>query len=41
MQNEMMHRPVVKAELVDYMRSQQKSLTGKLNIIEKDANKRG
>lgn len=37
----MMHRPVVKAELVDYMRSQQKSLTGKLNIIEKDANKRG
>lgn len=41
MQNEMMHRPVVKPELVDYMRTVQKSLTGKLDLIEKDANKRG
>lgn len=37
----MMHRPVVKPELVDYMRTVQKSLTGKLDLIEKDANKRG
>lgn len=41
MQNEMMHRPVVKPELVDYMRTAQKSLSGKLDIIEKNANKRG
>lgn len=37
----MMHRPVVKTELVDYMRTAQKPLTGKLNVIEKNANERG
>ncbi len=41
MKNEMMHRPVVKKELVDYMRSKQKPLTGKLGELERDANRRG
>ena len=34
----MMHRPVVKKELVDYLRTQQKALPGELGKIEKEAN---
>ncbi|MDN3194117.1 O-methyltransferase, partial [Enterococcus faecalis] len=30
MRNEMMHRPVVKPELVEYMRTKQKKLPGEL-----------
>ena len=30
MRNEMMHRPVVKPELVDYLRTEQKQLPGEL-----------
>lgn len=37
MRNEMMHRPVVKPELVDFMRTKQKQLTGKLKMIEEKA----
>jgi len=40
MQNEMMFRPVVKPDLVEYLRKEQKQLSGKLSQIEKDANKR-
>lgn len=38
MRNEMMHRPVVKPELVDFLRTEQKQLTGELAQIEKEAN---
>lgn len=41
MQNEMMHRPVVKPELVEYMRTNQKQLAGKLGALEKEANEKG
>lgn len=41
MQNEMMHRPVVKKELVAYMRQRQKPLTGELGKLEGEANRRG
>lgn len=41
MLNEMMHRPVVMKELVDYMRSAQLPFEGKLGEIEKYANERG
>lgn len=41
MQNEMMHRPVVKPELVDYLRHEQKQLPGKLGEIERQAYKDG
>jgi len=37
MRNEMMHRPVVKKELVKFMRTQQKQLLGELGKIEKEA----
>ncbi len=39
--NEMMHRPVVKPELVEYMRTKQRQLTGGLGEVEADAHKRG
>lgn len=38
MRNEMMHRPVVKPELVEFLRTEQKQLTGELGQIEKEAN---
>ncbi len=38
MRNEMMHRPVVKPELVDFLRKEQKQLPGELGKIEKEAN---
>lgn len=38
MRNEMMHRPVVKKELVDFMRNKQKPIVGDLGIIETEAN---
>ncbi len=41
MQNEMMHRPVVKNEVIEFMRKQQKLLTGQLGQIEKQANQKG
>lgn len=37
MQNEMMHRPVVKKELLDFMRNEQKQLAGELGRIEEKA----
>ncbi|MDT6469007.1 O-methyltransferase [Enterococcus faecium] len=37
MRNEMMHRPVVKEELLDFMRTQQKKLPGELGKLEKEA----
>jgi predicted O-methyltransferase YrrM len=37
MRNEMMHRPVVKKELVAFMRDKQKQLSGKLGQIEQTA----
>lgn len=37
----MMHRPVVKKELVEFMRTKQKELGGELGIIEKEANEAG
>ena len=37
MRNEMMHRPVVKEELVDFMRTKQKKLEGELGLIEEEA----
>lgn len=40
MRNEMMHRPVVKPELVEFMRTKQKALTGGLGALEADAHKR-
>ena len=36
MRNEMMHRPVVKEELLDFMRTQQK-LPGELGKLEEEA----
>lgn len=41
MRNEMMHRPVVKPELVEFMREKQKALTGGVGALEGDAHKRG
>lgn len=41
MLNEMMHRPVVMKELVDYMRTAQLPFSGKLGEIEQYANERG
>ncbi|MCW6660920.1 O-methyltransferase [Aerococcaceae bacterium NML201209] len=41
MLNEMMHRPVVMAELVAYMREAQAKFPGKLGEIEEYANERG
>ncbi|MDU4556818.1 MAG: O-methyltransferase [Enterococcus faecium] len=38
MRNEMMHRPVVKEELLDFMRTQQKKLPGELGKLEEEAN---
>ncbi len=40
MRNEMMHRPVVKKELVAFMREKQKQLTGKLGQIEQAAHEK-
>lgn len=37
MRNEMMHRPVVKEELLDFMRTQQKKLPGELGKLEEEA----
>ena len=37
MRNEMMHRPVVKEELLDFMRTQQKKLPGELGKFEAGA----
>ncbi|MDR0615086.1 MAG: O-methyltransferase [Lactobacillales bacterium] len=39
MRNEMMHKPVVKKELVKFMRTKQKQLLGELGKIEKEAHK--
>ncbi|MGK0551313.1 O-methyltransferase [Enterococcus faecalis] len=39
--NEMMHRPVVKKELVDFMRNKQKKLPGELGVVEAEANQAG
>ena len=41
MRNEMMHRPVVKPELVEYMRTKQKKLPGELGAVEAEANEAG
>jgi len=38
MRNEMMYRPVVKPELVAFLRNEQKQLSGELGQIEKEAN---
>ncbi|MGX6961832.1 O-methyltransferase [Vagococcus xieshaowenii] len=38
MRNPMMHRPVVKQEIVDFMRTRQKQLTGPLREIQRVAN---
>lgn len=37
MRNEMMHRPVVKEEPFDFMRTQQKKLPGELGKLEEEA----
>lgn len=37
MRNELMHRPVVKEELLDFMRTQQKKLPGELGKLEEEA----
>ncbi|KXS07685.1 O-methyltransferase [Enterococcus faecium] len=37
MRNEMMHRPVVKEELLDFIRTQQKKLPGELGKLEEEA----
>ena len=37
MRNEMMHRPVVKEEQLDFMRTQQKKLPGELGKLEEEA----
>lgn len=37
----MMHRPVVKKELVDFMREKQKKIPGTLGAIEEEAHKEG
>ena len=39
--NEMMYRPVVDKEVVEFMRKKQKPLDGKLGEIERQANKDG
>lgn len=39
--NEMMHRPVVKEELVDFMRNKQKKIEGELGLIEEEAHEAG
>jgi predicted O-methyltransferase YrrM len=39
--NEMMHRPVVKQELVDFMRNKQKKLAGELGAVEAEAHQAG
>nr|WP_242596439.1 O-methyltransferase [Enterococcus ureasiticus] len=39
--NEMMHRPVVKQELVDFMRNKQKKVQGELGVIEEEAHEAG
>ena len=39
--NEMMDRPVVKREIVDFLRKEQKPLSGKLGEIEREANEKG
>lgn len=41
MRNEMMHRPVVKQELVDFMRNKQKKIPGELGVIEEEAHVAG
>ncbi|MTD41410.1 methyltransferase domain-containing protein [Erwinia sp. CPCC 100877] len=41
MRNEMMHRPVVKKELVDFMRNKQKKIAGELGVIEEEAHQEG
>lgn len=41
MQNEMMHRPVVKKELLEFMRTEQKQIPGELGKIEEEAHKEG
>lgn len=41
MRNEMMHRPVVKEELLDFMRTQQKKLPGELGKLEEEAHVAG
>lgn len=41
MRNEMMHRPVVKKELVDFMRTEQKQLHGELGKLEEEAHEEG
>ncbi|MFD2308502.1 O-methyltransferase [Enterococcus termitis] len=41
MRNEMMHRPVVKKELVDFMRNKQKKIDGELGVIEEEAHEAG
>ncbi|MEI5989438.1 O-methyltransferase [Enterococcus termitis] len=41
MRNEMMHRPVVKQELVDFMRNKQKKIQGELGVIEEEAHEAG
>jgi predicted O-methyltransferase YrrM len=38
MRNEMMYRPVVQPELVDFLRTEQKQLSGELGKVEKEAN---
>ncbi len=40
MRNEMMHRPVVKPELVAFMREKQKQLPGELGEIEQAAHEK-
>ncbi|WP_086348955.1 O-methyltransferase [Candidatus Enterococcus clewellii] len=41
MRNEMMHRPVVKEELVAFMRERQKKLPGELGVVEEEAHRDG
>lgn len=41
LRNPMMHRPVVKQEIVDFMRNSQKQLTGPLGELQKQANENG
>lgn len=41
MRNEMMHRPVIKEELLDFMRTQQKKLPGELGLLEEEAHEAG
>ena len=41
LRNEMMHRPIVKQEIVDYLRTSQKQIPGELGKIQKEANEKG